>query len=236
VVGIAIGVVLLPDLSRRLRAGDTAGGQDAFSRATEISLALTLPAAVALMVIAGPLIAVLFQRGAFGPVDAANTALALAVYGAGLPAFVMQKVLQPLFYAREDTRRPFHYALVSLVINAGVAVGLMPYLGFIAAALGTTLAAWGMVLQLWIGSRPMGQAAVPDARMRNRLWRIVLASVVMGVVLWGLAQVLDTALATSGLRYAALGGLVMVGIVAYFACGFAVGAFRWVELRASFGR
>jgi putative peptidoglycan lipid II flippase len=118
VVGIAIGVVLLPDLSRRLGAGDTAGGQNAFNRAAEISLALTVPAAVALVVIPLPLVSVLFERGRFGPDDAAATAAALAIYGLGLPAFVLQKVLQPLFFAREDTRRPFYYALGSLVVNA----------------------------------------------------------------------------------------------------------------------
>ncbi len=236
VVGIAIGVVLLPDLSRRLRAGDTSGGQDAFSRAMEFSLALTMPAAVALMVISVPLIGVLFERGAFGPEDTVNTALALAVYGAGLPAFVMQKVLQPLFYAREDTRRPFNYAVVSMFINAGVAVGLMPFIGFIAAALATTLASWGMVLQLWMGSRGMGAAAEPDARMRARIWRIVVASVVMGAVLWGLQMALAGPLADPRLRYPALAGLIGVGMVAYFALGFLIGAFRWIELRASFRR
>ena len=92
VVGIAIGVVLLPDLSRRLKAGDDQGGRDAINRATEFTLALTLPAAVALMVIPVPIVAVLFQRGAFGAADTLPTALAVAVYGAGLPAFVLQKV------------------------------------------------------------------------------------------------------------------------------------------------
>ena len=135
VVGIAVGVVLLPDLSRRLRAGDTEGGRNAFNRAAEISLALTIPAAVALCVIPLPLVSVLFQRGAFGPEDTAATALAVAVYGLGLPGFVLQKALQPLFFAREDTRRPFYFALASLVVNAGIAIGLMPTFGFIAAAI-----------------------------------------------------------------------------------------------------
>ncbi|MGB3146639.1 MAG: murein biosynthesis integral membrane protein MurJ, partial [Paracoccaceae bacterium] len=93
VVGIAIGVVLLPDLSRRLKADDLPGSRHAFCRAAEFALFLTLPAAVALMVISVPLISVLFQRGAFTAADTGPTALALAIYGAGLPAFVLQKVL-----------------------------------------------------------------------------------------------------------------------------------------------
>ena len=92
VVGIAIGTVMLPDLSRRLKAGDGSGGRDAINRATELTLALTLPAAAALMVIPVPIVTVLFQHGAFDRSDTWPTALAVAVYGAGLPAFVMQKV------------------------------------------------------------------------------------------------------------------------------------------------
>jgi len=236
VVGIAIGTVLLPDLSRRLRAGDATGGRDSFNRGSEFALALTLPSAVALMVIALPLISVLFERGAFDATDSANTALVLAVYGAGLPAFVLQKVLQPLFYAREDTRRPFHYALISMVVNVGVAVGLLPLLGFVAAALGTTLAGWFMVFQLWHGSRAMGEAAQTDARLRARLPRILAASALMGAVLWAAAAGLAPALATPGLRYLALAGLVGIGIVSYFGSGMAIGAFRLTDFRAAMRR
>ena len=236
VVGIAVGVVLLPDLSRRLRAGDTEGGQDALSRAAEFSLALTIPAAVALLVIPMPLISVLFERGAFDADDTANTALALAIYGAGLPAFVLHKVLQPLYYAREDTRRPFQYAVASMVVNAVLAVGLMPVIGFSAAALGTTIAAWAMVGQLWWGARGMGLAARFDDRLRSRIWRIVVAAVVMGAVLVGLSMAFATFLALDTIRYLALLVLIVAGMLAYFAAGFAIGAFRWIELKAAFRR
>jgi len=236
VVGIAIGVVLLPDLARRLRAGDAEGGQDAFNRAAELCLALTVPAAVALMVIPVPLVSVLFQRGAFTQQDTISTALAVAVYGAGVPAFVMHKVLQPLFYAREDTRRPFNYALVALVLNAAVAIGLMPWLGFVAAALGTTVAGWGMLAQLAWGARSMGGAARFDARMRARLGRIVAAAAVMGAVLWAVATLMAPLLAAPGLRSLALLVLIGIGIVSYFGAGFAIGAFRWAELRGALRR
>ncbi len=118
----------------------------------------------------------LFQRGAFGADDAAATALALAIYGAGLPAFVLHKVFQPLYYAREDTRSPFRYAVWSMIVNAAIAVGLMPVIGFAAAALATTVAGWTMVFQLWFGTRAMGTSARFDAQFRTRLPRIVLAS------------------------------------------------------------
>ena len=231
VVGIAIGTVLLPDLSRRLRAGDAAGGRDSFNRGAEFALALTVPAAVALCVIALPLVQVLYQRGAFTATDSASTALVLAIYGAGLPAFVLHKVLQPLFYAREDSKRPFRYAVMSMVLNAAIAVGLMPLIGFAAAALATTLAGWVMALQLWLGSRQMGDEARLDARLRNRLPRILLASALMGAALWAAAWGLAPALADPVWRYVALIGLILVGIISYFCSGVVVGAFKLSDFR-----
>ncbi len=236
VVGIAIGTVLLPDLSRRLRAGDAQGGRDSLNRGAEFALALTLPATVALLVIAGPLCSVLYQRGAFSASDAQATALALAIYGAGLPAFVLQKVLQPLFYAREDTRRPFLYAVVSMITNAAIAIGLMPVMGFAAAALATTLSGWIMLAQLWFGSRHMGCEAHTDARFRQRLPLILCACAAMGVVLWGSAWLLTSPLQTEGWRYLALAGLVAAGIVSYFGIGTLLGAFRLSDFRSAIRR
>jgi len=236
VVGIAIGVVLLPDLSRRLRAGDAEGGRDAFNRASEISLALTIPAAVALMVIPAHLVSVLFERGAFTANDTASTALAVAVYGLGLPAFVLQKTLQPLFFAREDTKRPFYYALIAMVLNAALAIGLSPVIGFIAAAFGTTLTGWAMVVLLMRGARDMGDAAKFDARFKSRLLRIIIAAGGMGAILYFTAMALQPFLVISTIRYVALLGLVGVGIVSYFAIGQMIGAFKLSEFKRNLRR
>ncbi|WP_072707802.1 murein biosynthesis integral membrane protein MurJ [Donghicola eburneus] len=236
VVGVAIGVVLLPDLSRRLRAGDTSGGRDALNRAAEVSLALTVPAAVALVAIPDALVTVLFQRGAFEVSDTSATALAVAVYGLGLPAFVLQKVLQPLFFAREDTKRPFYIALASLAINFGMAVGLSPIIGFIAAAWGTTLAGWGTVLLLWFMSRKMGEAAQMDARFQNRIVRIVLASLAMGAILYGLNAILLPLLANPAWKLPVLLALVGTGMVSYFGIGQQIGAFRLSEFKRNLKR
>ena len=236
VVGIAVGVVLLPELSRRLRAGEAGAGQHAFNRGLEFALMLTLPSAVALAVIAQPLVSVLFGRGAWTEADTTATALALAVYAAGLPAFVLHKVLQPLYYARHDTKRPFQYAVASMLVNAAIAIGLMGVIGFVAAALATSAAAWIMVWQLWRGSRAMGQEASLDEQMRRRLWRIVLAAIVMGAVLHGLQWALAPWLGAGGVRYLALLALIVGGSVTYFAFGQAIGAFKLNELRSALRR
>ena len=225
VVGIAIGIVLLPDLSRKLQAGDSLGGQTALSRATEGAMALTLPCAVALCVIPIPLVSVLFERGAFTTADTYATAWAVAIYGLGLPAFVLQKVLQPLFFAREDTRRPFHYALVALVVNAVLTVGLAPIFGYLAAAIGTTVAAWAMLGCLWWGTRNMGDAARFDGHVVSRIWRIILSSLVMGAGVYGLGLWMQDILAMPGVRYVALAWLILCGIVMYAIATHLTGAF-----------
>ncbi|WP_112874115.1 murein biosynthesis integral membrane protein MurJ [Paracoccus endophyticus] len=233
VVGAAVAVVLLPELSRRLRAGDETGGQSAYSRATEFGLFLTLPAAFAIAVIAVPMVATLFQRGAFDAHDTTQTARALVVYALGLPAFVMQKILQPLYFAREDTRTPFRFAVVSMGVNAAVAFGLMPLAGFIAAAIGTSVAAWVMVAQLWWGTRAMGLAARADARLIGSAPRIVLSSALMAAALWALRQWLaaDGEGDVAGLALMVLGGAAL-----YFGLSFATGAVRPADLRASVRR
>ena len=236
VVGIAVGIVLLPDLSRRLSAQDDAGAKNAFSRAGELSLALTIPAAVALIVIPLPVVTVLFERGATGPDDSAAIAVAVAIYGLGLPAFVLQKVLQPLFFAREDTKSPFRYAVWAMIVNAAVAIGLSPFIGWIAPAIATTLAGWVMVWLLAQGGRKLGDVARFDAQFRQRIWRICLASLIMGGALWVATLMLGPLLAVAGIRFIALAVLIAVGVVIYALAGQAIGAFELRELRNAFRR
>ena len=236
VVGIAVGVVLLPDLSRRLKAGDHTGGRDALSRAAEISLALTIPAAVALIVVPLPLVSVLFERGATTSDDSAAIAIAVSIYGLGLPAFVIQKILQPLFFAREDTRSPFRYALWAMAVNAVIAIGLAPFIGWLAAAIATTLAAWAMVALLSIGARQFGEVARYDARFHKRIWRIIIAAILMGVVLKTSMLVLSPFIGMDGLRYIALLVLILIGMISYFGIGQMIGAFRLADFKRSLRR
>ncbi|UOA16095.1 MULTISPECIES: murein biosynthesis integral membrane protein MurJ [Sulfitobacter] len=236
VVGIAVGIVLLPDLSRRLRAGDNDGAQTALSRAAEISLALTIPSAVALMVVPFALVTVLFQRGASGVDDTAAIATAVMIYGLGLPSFVLQKILQPVYFAREDTRRPFYFAVVAMVVNAALAVGLAPFIGWIAPAVATTLAGWTMFACLAIGARRFGDAAKFDARFHKRIWRILIASAAMGVALWLGNAALQPMLGLPWWRGLALVLLIAIGAVSYFGIGQLIGAFRLSEFKRAVRR
>ena len=236
VVGIAVGIVLLPDLSRRLRADDKEGARNVFSRAGEFTLLLTIPSTVAFVIIPNPLVSVLFQRGQFSAEDTAATALAVAVYGIGLPAFMLQKLLQPLFFAREDTRSPFHYAVVAMVVNAVLAFGLYPLVGWIAPAIAASVAGWAMVVLLTFGARRLGDEAHFDERFKHRAWRIVAASVGMGVVLFAAIHLFRWSFEMSGWRYLALILLIKVAAATYFLLGHLIGAFDISEFRKVFKR
>ncbi|MEX3313634.1 murein biosynthesis integral membrane protein MurJ [Sulfitobacter sp. PS-8MA] len=236
VVGIAVGIVLLPDLSRRLRAGDDEGAQTALSRAAEISLALTIPSAVALIVIPFALVTVLFERGASSVDDTAAIATAVMVYGLGLPAFVLQKILQPVYFAREDTRRPFHFAVVAMVVNAALAIGLAPWVGWLAPAIAATLAGWTMFACLALGARRYGAAARFDARFHKRIWRILIASAAMGGALWLGNAALQPMLGLPWWRGLALLILIAIAAVSYFGIGQVIGAFRLSEFKSAMRR
>jgi putative peptidoglycan lipid II flippase len=236
VVGVAVGVVLLPEMSRRLAAGDAAAVRGAMSRATEFAMALTLPAAVALAVVPLPILRTLFERGAFAESDAVATAWALALYALGLPAFVQQKVAQPAFFAREDTVRPLRYAAVSMAVNTAISVIGAALVGWLAIAAGTTIAAW---LNLWLlnrGARSFGEATRPDDRLRRRLPRLLAASAAMGAALaaasWAMAPLWDD----PSLRLPALALLVGGGAAVYGAAALGFGAFALADLRAGLRR
>ena len=223
IVGIAIGVVLLPDIARHLRAGNLPAVMDSQNRSLEFAMLLTVPAAVALAVVADPIVSVLFERGAFTAADTPYTARALAIFGLGLPGFVLIKVFSPAFFAREDTRTPMRYAGFSLTANTigSLAlfllfrdIGIMPHLGI---AVATTLGGW---LNAWLLARALVRQGhfVADARLLRSLPRILAAALLMGAMLWLGADLLQPLLASGrGLlvRAGALAGLVTLGLVSY---------------------
>lgn len=216
IVGIAVGVVLLPDLSRQLRAGRDDIADHSQNRALEFSMALTLPAAVALLVMANPIINVLFQRASFGPTDTIETAAALAGFSLGLPAFVLVKVFSPGFFAREDTRTPMWFAGVALIVNVALSLALFPFLAHVGIALATAVAAWVNAGLLGITLSRRGQFTA-DAALKKRLPLIGVASVLMGVCLtltqWAMAPFLEAPALL--VRAASVGALVVGGVVVF---------------------
>ena len=178
-VGVAIGVALLPRLSTSLQTNDHDDVQTAMDQAVVFGLALSLPAAAALMGMPGYLTDGFFARGAFTSQDAADSAKLLFHYGWGVPAFVLIKILQPAFFARGDTKTPMTYSLISVAVNIALGVALFFTLGFQGIALATAAASWITVVQMVVTLRARGQWT-PSARASGKMIRVAFASLGMG--------------------------------------------------------
>ena len=216
VVGIAIGVVLLPDLSRKLKAGDRQAAFDSQNRSLEFSMALTLPAAIALFLIAEEIVHVLYERGAFDRADTSATAQALAAFAVGLPAFVLIKVFSPAFFARQDTKTPMWFAGIGMVVNVAGSLLLFPIYQHVGIAIASSIAGWVNVLLL-AGTLMKRDELQIDSLLMKRLILLSMASAVMGAGVFYGAQTAEPYLFHSMLftRIAALGGLVGLGIVLF---------------------
>src|SRR5277367_6564400 len=204
VVGIAVGTAILPPLSRQLRLGDAPAAIATQNRGLELALLLTLPAAAA-----------------------------LAAYAAGLPAFVLVKVLAPAFFARHDTATPVRIAIAAMAVNLGLTIVLMQFLAHVGIALATTCAGWVNALSLLALLLRRGHFRF-DSRARRNLPRVGIATLGMGIVLALLRIALGQALAGPSLiRVGALTGLVAAGLAAFALLTLAFGVADW---RALLGR
>ena len=236
VVGIAIGTAILPPLSRQVREGDAAAAAATQNRGVELALLLSLPAAAALVVLAQPILAVLFERGAFGPAEAAATAAALAAYAAGLPAFVLVKVLAPGFYAHRDTATPVKVAAAAVALNFVLTVVLMQFLAHVGVAIALSAAGWVQALTLLTLLARHGRFRL-DRRTRSGIPRIAAAAFGMAAVLLALRLLLAGELEGRLLvRLGALAGLVAAGLVTFAALIFALGVTDWRRLRGQLRR
>lgn len=230
VIGTAVGTALLPLLSRQARSGDVAGAVASMNRALEVTLVLTLPAALALAVAGGPIMLVLFGRGAFDADAARLSAQSLAAYALGLPAIVLLKVLVPAFFAHGDTGTPVRVGMGAIALNLLLNLLFMVPLQHIGPALATSLSAIVNAVALGVILWRRGQLA-PDARVRRRLPRMALAAAAMALVLWyGEDTVFAAAGSVAGLRWGALAVVVAGGMAAYGLAGQLLGAFDGREL------
>ncbi|MDQ2878510.1 MAG: murein biosynthesis integral membrane protein MurJ [Pseudomonadota bacterium] len=229
-IGIGLGTVLLPLISRQLAAGEGAAAMETQNRGLELALLLTLPATVALVLCGGPIVAALFEHGKFGAQATYFTAQALAAFSIGLPSYILVKVLTPGYYARADTRTPVRYATISMAVNLALNLALIVPLKHMGPPLATALASSVNVFLLYRTLRKRGHF-VPDARLRRRAWRLALAALAMGGMLWLLEGYL-TPYTHGGwlIRTAAMAVLVAAGGVVYAVATFVLGAFTRDDL------
>ena len=231
IVGIAVGVVLLPDIARNMRLGNIDAVMDSQNRSLEFAMLLTLPATLALFVVPYEIVRVLFERGAFTAEDTAATGALLRIFALGLPAFVLIKVFSPAYFAREDTATPMRYAVISLTANTIGSIvlffvfreyGFRPQLGI---AVATTLGGWLNAWLLWSTLRKRG-AFVSDSRLKRNLPLIAAASAAMAAALIWAALTFEPYFASNqhlATRTMALAALVSFGLAVFAASILATG-------------
>ncbi|MCB1094049.1 MAG: murein biosynthesis integral membrane protein MurJ [Verrucomicrobiae bacterium] len=234
-IGIALGVVLLPEITRRLRADDLAGARNSMNRGIEIALLITFPAAIAMLVIPYPIVSTLFERGEFKSFASEQTALALAGFAIGLPGYVLIRVLQPGYFAQENTKSPMFMAGITVAVNIVCSLLLFPIFRHVGIAVATTISAWVNVFLLFRGLKGF---LVIDQRLKSRLPRIFFASVLMGAVLVGLNRVIDGWFVESAftLKASGLAILVFGGIGVYAGSVLALKATTLSDLKGGFRR
>lgn len=230
-IGIGLGTILLPTVSRLLSTGQEQAAMDTQNRGIELALFLTLPATVAFLTAAEPIVRGLFQYGRFTAEDAQRCGWALSAFSIGLPAYVLVKVLTPGYYARGDTKTPVRYAMLSVLINIVGNFILIPIAGHVGPPLATALASTVNVAMLYRTLVARGHFAA-DAQLQRRLPRLALAAVIMGGAILAFEGLLDPWLTGSMVaRYVALAMLVGAGVALYGLACFITGAYRVSDLK-----
>ncbi len=238
IIGTAVGTALLPTLSRQVRGGQATEAVATLNRALEYALLLTLPAAFALIVTAGPIVVALFEHGHFDADNTLMTAQALAAYASGLPAFVLVKVLVPAFFARGDTSLPVKTGMVSVALNLALNFAFMGPLQYLGPAVASSVASWFNVAALAVVLHRRRQM-VWDAPLRRRVSGMLLASLAMSALLVLAERTLMPlfeAIPLHGMRAAGLAVLIAIGLASYGVGGQVLGAFNIAEVVARLGR
>ena len=216
IVGVAVGTVLLPSISRALGAGNRAKAMHEQNRAMEFALYLALPATLGLILAAEPLIAALFERGTFVLADSLAASAALIAYATGLPAYIMVKVLTPVFFARKNTKTPVIFAIISMVINLTFNLLLYKPYGHVGLAIATSIAAWANVIMLYIYLK-IQKSFVADKPLFIRLAKSFMGTLFMGAAIWFLLPWVTELIHAGGEDKAlGLGVLVSVSFLIYF--------------------
>ena len=183
VIGIAAGTVILPEMARRIAAGDEAGARQAQSRAIELTLLLSIPCVVAFLIIPELIMRALFGRGAFTSADAVAAGRTLAAYALGLIPFVLIRSVVATFFARGDTANPVKAALVAGVVNIGFKIVLVGSLAQVGLALATSIGAWiNLGLVVWLAARA-GLLAF-DPELKRSVATIAVAGLALALALW----------------------------------------------------
>lgn len=235
-IGMAASVVLLPEITRHLRGGDEAEAQRSLSQGLELSLFLCLPATAAMLVLSREIMFAIFEGGKFAGEAAVQAGGILAALAIGTPAYVLAKVLQPAYYAQEDTQTPMRYTLATALANLILVYPLFLWLGVVGCALATSLAGWVNVTLLWCGLRRTGLLRLSRG-FSSRFLRLLLSALIMAGIVGMLAHWGQGILMAEGhftRRFGTMILLVGCGVAVYAAAVLGLRVYSQEELRRRF--
>jgi len=231
VIGIAVGTVLLPEMTHKIAAGDHSGARSAQNRAIEFALLLAIPCIVAFLVVPDVIMRGLFLRGRFTAADAHAAAMTLMAYTIGLVPFVLIRSIVAPFLARGDTLTPMKGALVGTAVNIVFKIALMGSLAQVGLALATSIGAWvNFVVVIWLAARAGHIAA--DATLKSSLVKLAAAGGALALLLFFAAPLVTSSI-SSWPRFSNESELIvltLLGCVAYGALVLALFGRRWLSL------
>lgn len=182
IIGITFGTILLPELSKIYKSNDKGAANLVQNKAIKVALLLSLPAALGIVILSHPIIHIIYERGQFTPQDTIKTAQAISAFALGLPAFVLAKIITPIFYANGDTKTPLKITILTLIANIIFNIALMKPLQHVGIAFGTSMAAWLNVWLLHRYAKRFGTLQL-DKSLVNYSFKILVSSFAMSLVI-----------------------------------------------------
>ncbi len=231
IAGIAIGIVILPQLSKHISKKDKRKIDLIQNKALELSLFLSLPAAIALLIGSNEIISALFGYGQFDENSVSNSAKALYFFSLGLPAFAMIKVFSNFFFANHDTKTPFYISLVSVLLNIIISLSFFDFVGFIIIPIATTISSWVNLIVLFIFLKKKNLFNFNKIFI-ERFIKIIFSSILMGLFFNFLIEILDDQLSFENLYksiYLILS--VFLGLSFYLLVSFLIKAFQLDDIK-----
>ena len=234
IAGVAIGTVVLPQLSKLIEAENNSEIISIQNKALELSLFLSIPATIALFIASNLIVSALFGYGSFSETSVENSAQALFYFAFGLPAFSLIKVFSSFFFARHDTKTPFYISLFSVLLNILISVSLFQKVGFIIIPIATSISSWSNAIFLYIFSKKKNLFLFND-NFIYRFPRILLSSLIMGLIFYFLLNLLSEKLIYSeNLKFIYLLLSILVALTSYVAVSIFTKAFKMSDINLKY--
>ena len=231
VAGIAVGTVILPELSKHIKNNNSVQATNLQNRALELSLFLSIPAATALVLASEEIITSLFGYGSFDQESVINTSIALTFFAFGLPAFSLLKIFSNFFFARNDTKLPFYLSVLSVILNILISISLFNRFGFVIIPIATSISSWiNVALHFYfIKKRKLHNF---DETFIYKFPRIILSAVVMGTILYlMLGFFFDKFNYNESWKFIYLFIIVIISLFSYFLTSNFSGAFKFKDIK-----